>query len=80
MRLDEFMNDFFNNANALATLFYPVLVINSIKDKHIASNALSAATMNLLQQYFKRYVEDILCLKGDVEKEVLRKLEGVIFY
>ncbi len=36
-----------------------------------------AATMDLLQKYFKRYMEDILGLKGDVEKED-GKLEGVI--
>jgi len=58
-------------------MFELVPVINSIKDKHIAPDALSAATMQLLQQYFKTYMEDILGLKGEIEKED-GKLEGVI--
>jgi cysteinyl-tRNA synthetase len=71
------MNDDFNTAKVLANMFELVPVINSLKDKHIAPDALSAATMQLLQQYFKTYIEDILGLKGDVEKED-GKLEGVI--
>ncbi|OQP45770.1 cysteine--tRNA ligase [Niastella populi] len=77
LELDEFMNDDFNTAKVLANMFELVPVINSIKDKHIAPNALSAGTMELLQKYFKTYIEDILALNGDVEKED-GKLEGVI--
>jgi cysteinyl-tRNA synthetase len=61
----------------LANMFELVPVINSIKDKHISPDALSAGTMQLFQQYFKKYVEDILGLAGDAEKED-GKLEGVI--
>jgi cysteinyl-tRNA synthetase len=77
LELDEFMNDDFNTAKVLANMFELVPVINSLKDKHIAPDTLSAATMQLLQQYFKTYIEDILGLKGDIEKED-GKLEGVI--
>jgi cysteinyl-tRNA synthetase len=77
LELDEFMNDDFNTAKVLANLFELVPVINSIKDKHISPDALSAGTMQLFQQYFKKYVEDILGLAGDAEKED-GKLEGVI--
>jgi cysteinyl-tRNA synthetase len=77
LELDEFMNDDINTAKVLANMFELVPVINSIKDKHIAPTALSADTMQLLQQYLKTYMEDILGLKGDIEKED-GKLEGVI--
>jgi cysteinyl-tRNA synthetase len=77
LELDEFMNDDFNTAKVLANMFELVPVINSIKDKHISADALSAGTMQLFQQYFKQYVEDILGLTGDAEKED-GKLEGVI--
>jgi cysteinyl-tRNA synthetase len=75
--LDEFMSDDFNTAKVLANIFELVPVINSIKDKHIAPDALSADTMQLLQQYFKLYLEEILGLKGDEENED-GKLDGVI--
>jgi cysteinyl-tRNA synthetase len=77
LELDEFMSDDFNTAKVLANLFELVPVINSIKDKHIAPDALSADTMQLLQKYFKLYLEDILGLKGDEENED-GKLDGVI--
>lgn len=75
--LDEFMNDDINTAKVLANMFELVPVINSIKDKHIVVTALSQDTWQLLQQYFKQYLEDILGLKDEVEKED-SKLEGVI--
>jgi len=77
LELDEFMSDDFNTAKVLANMFELVPVINSIKDKHIAPDALSADTMLLLQQYFKLYLEEILGLKGDEENED-GKLDGVI--
>jgi cysteinyl-tRNA synthetase len=77
LEMDDFMNDDFNTAKVLANTFELVPVINSIKDKHIASDAISTGTMQLLQQYFKQYMEDILGLKGEMEQED-GKLEGVI--
>ena len=61
--LDEFMNDDFNTAKVLANLFDLVPVINSLKDKHIAANALSEETFNLLRKQFRLYFTDILGLK-----------------
>ena len=77
LELDEFMNDDFNTAKVLANMFELVPVINSIKDKHISPDAISAGTMEMLQKYFKTYIEDLLALSGDVEQED-GKLEGVI--
>ncbi len=77
LELDEFMSDDFNTAKVLANMFELVPVINSIKDKHIAPDALSVDTMQLLQSDFKLYLEDILGLKGDEESED-GKLDGVI--
>src|SRR3712207_5757714 len=77
LEMDEFMNDDINTAKVLANMFELVPVINSIKDKHITVDALSRSTLQLMQQYFKQYVQDILGLKMDAEKED-GKLEGVI--
>ena len=77
LELDEFMNDDFNTAKVLANLFELVPVINSIKDKHIPSNALSIGTFQLLRKYFKEYVEDVLGLTNDMNRED-GKLDGVI--
>ncbi|HMU08998.1 MAG TPA: cysteine--tRNA ligase [Ferruginibacter sp.] len=61
---DEFMNDDFNTAKVLGTMFELVPVINSIKDGLIKEDAVSSATLLLLQQKFKRYLEDIFGLKN----------------
>ena len=74
---DEFMNDDFSTAKVLANMFELVPIINGIKDKHVAANALSAETIEFLQQKMKLYVEDILGLQMHVEGED-NKLEGII--
>jgi cysteinyl-tRNA synthetase len=75
--LDEFMNDDFNTAKVLATLFDLVPVINSLKSGHISQNALSPATIGLTQKYFTDYLENILGLKGEFADED-HKLTGVV--
>jgi cysteinyl-tRNA synthetase len=75
--LDEFMNDDFNTAKVLATLFDLVPVINSIKTGHIAPGALSSATIDLTRKYFTDYLENILGLKGEFADED-HKLSGVV--
>lgn len=60
---DEFMNDDFNTAKVLGNMFELVPVINSIKDGLINADALSSATLALLQQKFKAYLEDVFGLK-----------------
>lgn len=67
LELDEFMNDDFNTAKVLANLFELVPVINSIRDQHIASGAISADTFALLQSTLKEYIVNILGLLPDTE-------------
>jgi cysteinyl-tRNA synthetase len=62
---DDFINDDFSTAKVLANMFELVPVINSIKDKQIASDALSQQTLLLLQTRLKTYVEDILGLQPE---------------
>lgn len=75
--LDEFMNDDFNTAKVLANIFELVPIINGIKDKHVSAGALSAETIQSLQQKMKLYIEDILGLQMHVEGED-NKLDGII--
>jgi cysteinyl-tRNA synthetase len=77
LELDEFMNDDFNTAKVLANLFELVPVINGIKDKHLAADVLGKETLELFQKYFKTYLQDILGIVAEVEKED-GKLDGVI--
>jgi cysteinyl-tRNA synthetase len=74
---DDFMNDDFSTAKVLANMFELVPVINGIKDKHVAANALSAETFDLLQEKMKLYIEDILGLQLHIAGDD-NKLEGII--
>lgn len=59
---DESMDDDFNTAKVLANMFELVPIINSIKEGLIKTTALSSATVVLLQQKFKSYLEDVFGL------------------
>lgn len=61
---DEFMNDDLNTAKVLASMFELVPVINGLKDKHIAADALSSDTIVLMQKQMKLYIEDVFGLKS----------------
>jgi len=74
---EVFINDDFSTAKVLANMFELVPVINSIKDKQIAANSLSAETLQLLQSQMKIYIEDILGLQSEAEGET-DKLKGVM--
>ncbi len=74
---DEFMNDDFSTAKVLANMFELVPIINGIKDKHVALNALSDETIQLLQQKMKLYIEDILGLQMHIASDD-NKLDGII--
>jgi len=74
---DEFMNDDLNTAKVLANMFELSSVINSLKDKHIAINAISGATLQMLQQQMKVYIEDIFGLTGERTAND-GKLDGVL--
>ena len=54
-----------------------VSVINSIKDKHIPADSLSPATITLLQQQLKIFIEDIFGLKNERTDDG-GKLDGVL--
>jgi len=74
---EEFINDDFNTAKVLANMFDLVPVINSIKDKHIAADAISASTLELLKQQMNIFVEDILGLQS-IQQYNNTQLNGVI--
>jgi cysteinyl-tRNA synthetase len=59
---EVFMDDDFSTAKVLANMFDIASIINSIKDGHIAQAAISGATILLMQQQFKIYLEDVLGL------------------
>jgi cysteinyl-tRNA synthetase len=62
--LETFMDDDFSTAKVLANLFELAPVINSIKDGHIAINAISSSTLQLMKKSFSIYLEDIMGLKN----------------
>jgi cysteinyl-tRNA synthetase len=74
---EEFMNDDLNTAKVLANMFELVSVINSIKDKHIAADAISASTIAELQKKLKTFVEDIFGLTHERSGDD-GKLDGVL--
>ena len=74
---DEFMNDDLNTAKVLANMFELVPIINGMKDKHVAADALSSETIALLQTKMKLYIEDILGFKN-VSGEENDKLKAVM--
>lgn len=74
---EEFMNDDFSTAKVLANMFELAPVINSLKDKLIATDAISKETFAMLQTRMKLYVEDILGLKSITEADN-EKLKGVM--
>lgn len=77
LELDDFMNDDFNTAKVLANLFEIVPIINSLKDKSIAVDALTEKTVHHLKEKLEIYIEDILGLKNETEAEA-DKLKGVM--
>ena len=60
---EEFINDDFNTAKALANMFEIVPVINSIKDGLIQLDAISSITLSRMKESFNIYLEQILGLK-----------------
>jgi cysteinyl-tRNA synthetase len=62
---DEFLDDDFSTAKVIANMFELVPIINGIKDKHLAIEALQPVTISLLKQQMKGFIEDIFGLKQD---------------
>ena len=74
---NEFMNDDINTAKVIANMFELVPVINSIKDKHIAENALSSDTINLVKKQMQAFIIDIFGLQTS-KADNNDKLDGVL--
>ena len=75
--LEQFMDDDMNTAKVVANLFEILPSINSLKDKHIAADAVAGATWSTVQTQLKLFVESILGLK--VDKGANRQqLNGVV--
>jgi cysteinyl-tRNA synthetase len=74
---DEFMNDDFGTARVMANMFELVPVINSIKDRNMPANSLSAKTMAYLRGKMKTWVEEIFGLTSVTEADNAR-MNGVM--
>ena len=75
--LELFMDDDINTAKVVANLFEILPSINSLKDKHIAADAVAGTVWAIVQTQLKLFVESILGLK--VEQGANRqKLNGVV--
>jgi cysteinyl-tRNA synthetase len=77
LELDEFMNDDFNTAKVLANIFELVPIINSLKGGQIRKDAISPATLAMMESYFTDYLENILGLQGESLGDD-HKLSGVM--
>jgi cysteinyl-tRNA synthetase len=75
--LDDYINDDFNTAKVLANLFEIVPVINSLKDKSIAVEALGSETFHSLKSKLKIFMEDILGFRTETTADD-DKLKGVM--
>jgi cysteinyl-tRNA synthetase len=71
------MNDDFNTAKVLANLFELAPIINGIKGGTLKGNVLSQATMALMKDTFKVYLEDILGMQP-LQKNDDSKLDAVL--
>ena len=75
--LELFMDDDMNTAKVVANLFEILPSINSLKDKHIAADAVAGAVWATVQAQLKLFVESILGIK--VDKGANRQqLNGVV--
>ncbi len=77
LEFEESMNDDLNTAKVLASMFELVPIINGIKDRHIAADALSSETILFMKQQMKKYIEDVLGLK-EISETDNKKLGGVM--
>lgn len=73
----EFMDDDLSTAKVLANMFEIVPVINSIKDKHIALEAIGGELLARMQTLFTQYLETIFGFAGEKQDED-GKLSGVM--
>ena len=74
---EAFMSDDFNTAKVIANLFELAPVINGIKGGQIGPKALSAATLALIKDTFKTFLEDIMGMKP-LQAEQGNKMDQVL--
>ena len=74
---DEFMNDDFNTAKVLASMFELVPVINSIKGGQIKQDSITPESLQLMQTYFKNYLENIFGFRTESEAD-MQRLDSVL--
>ncbi len=67
--MDDFMNDDLNTAKVLANMFQLVNHINSFRSGELEKTTLSAETLSYVQTQFKTYLEDVLGLRDDSQKD-----------
>ena len=75
--LELFMDDDINTAKVVANLFEILPSINSLKDKHIALDAVAGNVWATVQTQLKLFVESILGLKVD-QGANRQQLNGVV--
>jgi cysteinyl-tRNA synthetase len=75
--LGEFMDDDLNTAKVVANLFEIAPIINSLKDKHIAADAIAGNTWIHTQAQLTIFIENILGLKV-IKGANQAQLHGVI--
>lgn len=73
-----FMDDDLNTAKVLANMFELVPTINSIKDKHIAADALSSKTIAYLKEQMYLFVEVVFGLQPISASASNHVLNGVV--
>jgi cysteinyl-tRNA synthetase len=71
------MDDDLNTAKVVANLFEIAPLINSLKDKHIAADAISSASWTLAQTQLTIFIENILGLNVENGANQVQ-LHGVI--
>jgi cysteinyl-tRNA synthetase len=74
---EEAMADDLNTARVLANFFELVPIINALKDGHLKSDALSAATVGKIRQTFQVYLLEIFGLQEE-QSAAKGSLEGVV--
>jgi len=75
--MDDFMNDDLNTAKVLANMFQLVNHINSFRSGDLEKTTLSAETLSYVQTQFKTYLENILGLRDDSQKDS-DKINGIM--
>jgi cysteinyl-tRNA synthetase len=75
--MDDFMNDDLNTAKVLANMFQLVNHINSFRSGDLEKTTLSAETLSYVQTQFKTYLENVLGLRDDSQKDS-DKIHGIM--